>query len=147
MPSKAEKRDKSDAPAIPAAQSEQPISEGFAFVATETFSGQGPLPRAEQFAIYVKAQPDAGDRILAMAEEQQRFRHRTDWQIIKTNGRLGYLGLLTNFAMSLSPILASVLLAMNGNNVAAAVVGGSGGVAFACTAIIAAIRAFRQSKD
>ena len=107
---------------------------------TATDSSSGPLPNAEQFALYVKAQPDAGDRILALAEKQQDFRHKTDNRIITAYNWLSFSGLIASLLVGLSPIIAAVVLALNGSEIAAAVVGGGGVAAITSTAIYAIIR-------
>lgn len=49
-----------------------------AVVMRSSSSYQGPLPPAEQFELYEKALPGAGDRILKYMEEEQKARHALD---------------------------------------------------------------------
>ena len=114
---------------------------------SESRSTYGPIPDAEQFALYVQAQPDAGDRILKMAESSLEYRQKAEYAIIKSNNRLNHIGLVVNFLISLSPIVAAVVLALNNRELAAAVVGGGGVVAFTGTTIYTLVRTMKSGKD
>ena len=143
---KTEKKRKASAPLGAAMPVNQRLTHGQIMV-TATDSTSGPLPSAEQFALYVKAQPDAGDRILTLAEKQQAFRHKADNRIITAYNWLSFAGLLANLIVGVSPIIAAVLLALNGYEIAAAVIGGGGVVAFAGTAVFSIVRAMKSGKD
>lgn len=45
---------------------------------------KGPLPSAQEFALYEKTSPGAADTILRMAESEQKHRHETESAIIDT---------------------------------------------------------------
>ena len=124
----------------------EPLRSSIAFAASESIAA-GPIPSAEQFALYVKAQPDAGDRILKMAEASLEHRLKADQRIIESNNRLNQMGLVANFIISLSPIIAAVVLALNNSEIAAAVVGGGGVLAFASTTTYAIIRTKKSHKE
>ena len=124
----------------------EPLQSSITFTAKESVAA-GPIPSAEQFALYVQAQPDAGDRILKMAEASLDFKHKADFKIINSNSRLNHMGLIANFVISLSPIIAAVVLALNNSEIAAAVVGGGGVFAFASTTIYTIIRTRKSHKE
>ena len=145
MPAKTDKRNKTAPPSNIPASDGQLMHSNITFVATD--AGSSPLPTAEQFALYTGSHPKAGDKILEMAENQQKFKHKADFHIVVTNGRINYIGLITNFIGSISPIVASIILALNGSEIPAAIVGGGGAIAFTCTAIIAALRAIRPPRE
>ena len=145
MPTKTDKRNKTNPLSNIPTPEGQLMHSNITFVATDV--GSGPLPTAEQFALYASSHPKAGDKILELAENQQKFKHKADFHIVVTNGRISYIGLITNFIGSISPIIASIVLAFNGSEIPAAIVGGGGAIAFASTAIIAAVRASRPPKD
>ena len=132
-------------PAKTSAQNVKPVQSSITFAAAESVAG--PIPSAEQFALYVQAQPDAGDRILKMAEASLEFRIKADHKIIDSNNRLNLMGLVANFIISLSPIIAAVVLALNDSPVAAAVVGGGGVAAITSTTIYTIIRTRKSHKD
>ena len=137
---------KAAVPAKTSIQSIEPMQDSITFAAAKSVAG--PIPSAEQFALYVQAQPDAGDRILKMAEASLEFRIKADHKIIDSNNKLNHMGLIANFLISLSPIIAAVVLALNDSPIAAAVVGGGGAVAITSTVIYAIIRALRvKSSD
>ena len=115
------------------------------FAASESVAG--PIPSAEQFALYVQAQPDAGDRILKMAEASLEFRIKADHKIVDSNNRLNHMGLIANFLISLSPIIAAVVLALNDSPIAAAVVGGGGAAVITSTAVHAIVRTKNRHKE
>ena len=82
-----------------------------------------------------------------MAEASLEFKHKADYKIINSNNRLNHMGLVANFVISLSPIIAAVVLALNNNEVAAAVVGGGGVFAFAGTTIYTIIRTKKSQNE
>lgn len=114
---------------------------------TEAKSIEGPIPSAEQFALYVQVQPDAGDRILTMAENSLKFRLEAESKIINSNNRLNHIGLIANFIISLSPIIAAVVLALNDSPMVAAVVGGGGAVVITGNVIYTIVKTKNQRKD
>ena len=69
MPTKTDKRNKTDPLSNIPAPEGQLMHSNITFVAAD--AGSGPLPTAEQFALYVSSHPQADDKILELAENQQ----------------------------------------------------------------------------
>ncbi|MCL2015536.1 MAG: DUF2335 domain-containing protein [Defluviitaleaceae bacterium] len=115
----------------------------------------GPLPEANQFSIYEKSFPGAADRILTMAEEHSKTRQTLEVTelnanielnktINATNLTLNKWGIISRTIISLAPIVASVILAFSGFELAAGVIGvGSAGVIISFT--VAGIKAQNKS--
>ncbi len=57
----------------------------------------GPLPPASEFKKYGEILPDAPDRILAMAEEEQAHRHDMNKKVLQQESRMQPLGLVATF--------------------------------------------------
>ncbi len=84
----------------------------------------GPLPPASEFEKYNMVVPDAGSRILAMAENEAAHRHSIQNQIIKNDSRDSLLGIVFAFILSLGCLIvgAHIILALP-NNIGAIIAG------------------------
>lgn len=78
----------------------------------------GPIPHPRIFASYVEIMPESGDRILTMAEEQQKRRMKSeeDWIGIY-RFRLQY-GMWLGFVLALALIICGTLIILSGHDVA-----------------------------
>lgn len=102
---------------------------------SHTFSG--PLPAPQDFFAYKNALDSAPERIMKMAEEEQRHRLKVEnrnqiWGII-----LGVTGLVTGAVIVLFFLYAGYLLGMSGHDIL-------GGTAFGVTAALAIIFVLRK---
>jgi uncharacterized membrane protein len=52
----------------------------------------GPLPHPRHFELFEKALPGSADRIITMAEKEQKQRHTSETEIIKTEGQYALNG-------------------------------------------------------
>ena len=82
-----------------------------------------------------------------MAENSLKFRLEAESKIINSNNRLNHIGLIANFIISFSPIIAAVVLALNDSPMVAAVVGGGGAVVITGNVIYTIIKTKNQHKD
>ncbi len=69
----------------------------------------GPIPPPKMLAEYNKAQPDAADRILQMAERQQVHKHRIEGETIEGRIRHADRGQYFSAIISFASIIAGVL--------------------------------------
>lgn len=82
-------------------------------VSREMFSG--PIPPAAMMAQYDQVVPGAADRILAMAEEQQRHRHRMEWHTLVSDTHRSYWGLACGLVITLAFGSGGVWLGLTGH--------------------------------
>jgi len=74
---------------------------------------EGPLPPASEFERYERVCPGAADRILAMAENEEAHRHRTEDRIVDSVIKQTKLGQIFAFAIalgSLGTVIASLII-------------------------------------
>jgi uncharacterized membrane protein len=74
----------------------------------------GALPRPEDFEKYNQIVPDAAERILRMAEEEQRHRHELEAVIVPHNAKAGARGQWLGATVSLAALLLAALTAVFG---------------------------------
>lgn len=77
-------------------------------------SYSGPLPPSSEFARYKEILPSAPERILAMAEEQQKHQMQIDNKIVDKSFVQNILGMIFAFVIVLSLLFSSVYLAVSG---------------------------------
>lgn len=84
----------------------------------------GPLPPANEFEKYNSVVPDAGNRILTMAENEAAHRHKIQNQIIKSDSRDSLLAIVFAFILSLGCLIigAYIILTLP-NNIGAIIAG------------------------
>lgn len=75
----------------------------------------GPLPPASELAGYKKVQADAPERIMRMAEEEQKHRHEIDCRMLKAGRAESLLGQVLAFVIVLAFLASAVYLAMQGH--------------------------------
>ncbi|WP_404377720.1 DUF2335 domain-containing protein [Vreelandella aquamarina] len=109
----------------------------------------GPLPPSSEMERYETITPGAADRILAMAEQQQRHRHNQESKENEANARIAdsniriqdasikevRRGQWMGFVLGLAFLGVTTLLGLNGHEIAASVLG-LGGVAAVATVFI-----------
>ncbi len=78
----------------------------------------GPLPRAEEFAQYGVAVPDAPARILSMAERSQQHRMRIEERDSRVDAALGLMGIGFAFLLAVLVLGGSMWLIADGKQVA-----------------------------
>ncbi|TQE92099.1 MAG: DUF2335 domain-containing protein [Spiribacter salinus] len=74
----------------------------------------GALPRPEDFAKYGEVVPDAPERILRMAEAEQRHRIDMEGQLVPANNKAGLRGQLLGAAISVVALTLAVVAAWIG---------------------------------
>lgn len=74
----------------------------------------GPLPPPEVLIQYNDADPNAANRVITMAEEQQAHRFKMETLALKTQGRQGYIGQVFGFIIGLAVIGTGAFLMHSG---------------------------------
>lgn len=75
----------------------------------------GPIPSAAQFKAYENTLPGSADRILSMAEREQRYRHVYDERSLNLEYRYSTTGLIFGFLLAAGSLLAAYTLAQSGH--------------------------------
>lgn len=115
----------------------------------QSLSYSGPLPPSSEMKKYEAIAPGAADRILTMAEQQQRHRHEQESKENETNVRIADSNIRTQdasikeirrgqwmgFILGLAFLGVTTTLGLNGHEIAASVLG-LGGVAAVATVFI-----------
>jgi len=78
----------------------------------------GPLPPPEDLKGYNDALPGAADRILTMAEGEQKHRHGMEERDLKYRASLIGLGQILGFILGLAAIVGGIVLLALGKNIA-----------------------------
>lgn len=113
----------------------EPPSLSFALLAQH----QGPLPPAAEFALYEKTMPGAADRILTMAEAEQKHRHAMQSIALQAEARDTRRGMLLAASMGALTLLIGGAAAIFATTSTGAFMGGllgSGGLVALVTAFI-----------
>jgi uncharacterized membrane protein len=97
---------------------------------------QGIIPQSSEFKEYEHTLPGAADRILSLAEKQNRHRQKLELKAINTGVFQSVAGTLIGFAVSISCIVASVILALNGRETTASIIGGTTVIGLATTFVL-----------
>ena len=79
---------------------------------------QGPLPPPEDLKGYNDVLPGAADRILSMAETEQKHRHGMEDRDLKYRVSLTGLGQILGFTLGLAAIVGGIVLLALGKNIA-----------------------------
>ncbi len=79
-------------------------------------SFSGPLPPPEALARYNEIVPNGAERIMQMAENQQRHRHSLEQKVIKANVFDQKLGLILGFVIMAGVAAAGVWLVSTGRD-------------------------------
>lgn len=117
--------------------------------AAQSLSYSGPLPPSSEMKKYEAIAPGAADRILTMAEQQQRHRHEQESKeneanvrVAESNIRMQDASILEvrrgqwmGFIIGLAFLGVTTVLGLNGHEIAASVLG-LGGVAAVATVFI-----------
>ena len=113
---------------------------------------QGPIPSAEEMRRYSQVFPDLPQRIVKMAEEEQKHRFSVDESLknqreseLKANTRLAYLGISASVLCVLIIMTASVLCAYFQHPITAGIIG-SGGVVMIVSVLVCGSRVKTQQK-
>lgn len=92
-----------------------------------TVTKTSPLPDATEFSEYEKAVPGAGDRILKMAENEQKHRHemmkKEQENYHQSNVKLTIFGVISGMMISICGIAGAVLLGWFGQPWTAGLIG------------------------
>ena len=107
----------------------------------------GPLPHPDILAGYDKLLPGSAERILVMAEEEQRHRHEIENKIISTESRDSLLGIIMSFVMSISFLAVGAAIIVLVQNTVATIAGGLFGVSGFAAVITSFIKYTRTSGD
>lgn len=88
-------------------------------------SYEGPLPTPADFSAYKEALPSAPERILVMAEEEQRYRHKINNKVVNLGAIESFCGMIVAFFVVVLCLSASVYLALHNQTVVASVLIGA----------------------
>ena len=113
------------------------VSRSQTVVSARTASWSGPIPDPTSLAAYQKLVPDAPERILVMAEEEQRFRHEQMQRDHDSENRTKEVdvrcyhdgirrGQFLAFIVIMSCIFGTIFCVKSGANGVAAVLAGAG---------------------
>lgn len=94
-------------------------------------SYEGPLPPPADLVAYKEALPDAPERIMAMAETEQNYRHKLNRKVVNFGLIESILGMFFAFVIVILFLSAAIYLALNAHE----------GVAIALIGIIATLAA------
>lgn len=81
-------------------------------------SFSGPLPPPEILAKYNQVLPGSAERIMAMAEEQQRHREHLEKVVIESNAAVQKLGPILGFIVAMSAVIGGVVVILMGRSAA-----------------------------
>lgn len=76
----------------------------------------GPIPPADELAKYGQIIPNGPDRIVTMAEDQQKHRHKQEDRVIRGNVRSQTLGTIFGFIFGMTGMILGYLLVSNGKD-------------------------------
>lgn len=93
---------------------------------TKITKHSGPLPSPEDLGKYAKVIPEGADRIMCMAELQQKHRMELEKKAIKEQFLQSKLGQIFGLLIGLSAIIGGVVCIMNNHEWSGAFLGGSG---------------------
>ena len=87
-------------------------------------SYSSPLPPASEFIKYNEAVPNAGDRILLMAENEAKNRHELQQKTISISNRNSLIGMIFAFILALCFLLTGAYIVLHSSdNVAITIAG------------------------
>jgi uncharacterized membrane protein len=86
---------------------------------------QGPLPSPSILSAYKDVEPTAPDRIISMAESQQKHHNSIQKTQIDGSLRLNTLGMVFAFIIAMTMIILTTVLIMSDHKIPAAVMGGT----------------------
>ena len=105
---------------------------------SETRLYSGPLPPAEDLKKYNEATPDAADRIIKMAENEQIHRHHREEKELDTNAKFERQGQWFGFILSLVALIGGFVLVYFDKDVI--------GTIFSASGIVSLILPYLSSK-
>lgn len=76
----------------------------------------GPLPPAQEFKAYGEVLPNAPERILAMAEGEQKHRHKKEIRALNARAFVSILGMLFGVGIVIMCIWFAYKLGMSGHD-------------------------------
>jgi len=85
----------------------------------------GPLPHPEILRQFEQVSPGAAERIIKMAEEQSAHRRQLESQVIASDIARSKWGQILGFVIAIFGLVVSMVIAVYGNAIAGAVLGGS----------------------
>ena len=107
---------------------------------------RGPIPSAEEMKQYSQVFPDLPQRIVKMAEDEQKHRFSVEESLknrrdseLRANTRLAYLGIFSSVLCVLIIMSASVLCAYFQHPITAGIIG-SGGVVMIVSVLVCGSR-------
>ena len=74
---------------------------------------EGPLPTPADFSAYKDALPSAPERIMVMAEEEQRYRQKINNKVVNLGAVESFCGMIAAFAVVVLCLGATVYLALH----------------------------------
>jgi uncharacterized membrane protein len=117
-----------------------------ALIYAQTSLHTGPLPSPELFARYGEVLPEAPERILKMAENEQGHRHNIEKWIVRGDTIRSYLGVICAFAIVIYTLYLGTNLIYAGHVWQGSIFAGTGLVALAA-AFIYGTRAQKEAQE
>jgi len=132
MPQELAKRDKPDYPSPDLPVDDTVVAQKeVAPDSLLSFQYSAPLPPPAMLADYDKAVPNGAERIMKMAEEQQRTRISNETLQLKEGVAIEKRGQVFAFSICIFALSVSAILAFTGHEVTASIIGGIDLVALA----------------
>ena len=119
-------------------------------VEIEAQAWSGPLPPPDHLERFERIVPGAGDRILKMAEDEQRHRHSQEDRLLElgaTEQRQTYAIRLLGSGMWVLLLLVGALLAIQGQEINGFTIIGGTGLVWALVTLLRMLRGSNGSSD
>ena len=87
---------------------------------------QGPIPPPEMLAEFDRLDPGRAAKLLNLAEDQTRHRMSLEQQVIQSDIRRSWWGLISAFAITTTTVLVGGGVVLAGHDVAGTILGGTG---------------------
>jgi len=125
---------------LPRGQRDQIIARAIEIIKTEAFTG--PLPHPRHLSDYDRILPGGADRILQMAEQTIRHNLAVSAKAQRDDQLYRLLGMLLGFSALILLVVAAVYAGLNGNNILAGLLLGTG--VFSCVGVFVSAHARRD---
>lgn len=107
----------------------------------------GPLPPAAELARYEQIQPGFADRIIIMAEAEQRHRHDIDSAVVRRTFDEARRGQIFGLAIGLAAIVTGGVTSVLGAQIPGGIIGGTGVVGLVAVFVIGRFRGTHTEQE
>lgn len=112
---------------LPSKDSSQQSSPSRGVVRTATaVQFRGPLPPPQILEEYDKIVPGSAERILKMAEEQQKHRFKIENKVATIESITSICGIVAGFILGMTTVIGGIVVAMSGKEWSGFALGGTG---------------------